>query len=425
MGIVEAIQWFLNLGATVVIPIILFFVALAFKVPKGRAFRAALTIACGFVGINLVIGLLWGTMTDVAQAMVKRTGIELTVIDVGWPSAAAIAFGTIVGGLTIPVCFIVNIIMLALKLTKTLDIDFWNYWHFAFTGSLVTMATGSVPLGVIAAIINSIIVFKLGDWTAKGVQEMLNIPGISLPHGFSAAYVPIGIPIKKVIDAIPALRDLKADPEAIREKFGVLGEPMVLGLIIGLALAIAAGSDLAGILKTGVTLAAVMYLMPKVVAILMEGLVPISEAGKKILEERYGGREMYIGLDSAIAIGHPTAIAAALLLVPVTLLWAFILPGNRFLPLADLAVLPFMVCMLVPIVRGNVVHAFIIGAIVLIPAMYIGGFLAPYFTDAAVAAGFTIPEAAKGATYISSICDGTNPLTFVLFLPFYYLFGKK
>ncbi len=422
MDIVGAVQWFLGLGATVAIPIILFIVGLAFKIPASKAFRAALTIACGFVGINLVIGLLWGTMSDVAQAMVQRTGIELTVIDVGWPAAAAIAWGTIVGALTIPIDFVINLIMLALGLTKTMDIDFWNYWHFAFTGSLVTMATDSVPLGLIASAINAIIVFKLGDWTAEGVQEMLGIPGISLPHGFSAAYVPIGIPIKKLIDAIPPLRDVKADPEAIRERLGVLGEPMVIGFIIGILLAIAAGQDIAGILNTGVTLAGVMYLMPKVVAILMEGLVPISEAGKKILEEKYGGREMYIGLDSAIAIGHPTAIAAALILVPITIGLAFILPGNKFLPLADLAVLPFMVCMLVPIVKGNVVHTVIIGAIVLIPAMYIGTFLAPYVTQAAITAGFEAPE---GATLISSICDGTNPLTFVLFLPFYLLFGKK
>ncbi|MDK2463841.1 MAG: PTS transporter subunit IIC, partial [Candidatus Korarchaeota archaeon] len=210
MDIVGAVQWFLGLGATVAIPIILFIVGLAFKIPASKAFRAALTIACGFVGINLVIGLLWGTMSDVAQAMVQRTGIELTVIDVGWPAAAAIAWGTIVGALTIPIDFIINIIMLALGLTKTMDIDFWNYWHFAFTGSLVTMATDSVPLGLIASAINAIIVFKLGDWTAEGVQEMLGIPGISLPHGFSAAYVPIGIPIKKLIDAIPPLRDVKA-----------------------------------------------------------------------------------------------------------------------------------------------------------------------------------------------------------------------
>jgi PTS system galactitol-specific IIC component len=44
--------------------------------------------------------------------LVKNAGLQLDVIDVGWPAAAAIAFASRVGALVIPIGLAVNIIML-------------------------------------------------------------------------------------------------------------------------------------------------------------------------------------------------------------------------------------------------------------------------------------------------------------------------
>lgn len=41
---------------------------------------------------------------------------------------------------------------------------------------------------------------------------------------------------------------------------------------------------------------------------------------------------MYIGLDTAVTLGHPTTIAVGLLLIPIMLILASILPGNKVLP---------------------------------------------------------------------------------------------
>lgn len=405
------IDFIISLGPSVFIAIILILLSLAFGVKAGTAVRAGIMVGVGFVGIFLVIGLFLGTLGPVAQAMVERTGVELEILDVGWPSAAAIAFGSVVGAMVIPVCFAVNLLMFVTGLTKTVDIDLWNYWHFAFTGALVHAVTGDYVLGLLAAAVNSAIVYKLGDWTAKSTQKLMDMPGISLPHGFSAAYVPIAIPIIWVINKIPPIRDLKADPETIRRRLGVLGEPAVMGLILGLALGIIAGQTIADIATTGITMAGIMVLLPRMTKILMEGLLPISEGVREWFKKHLPRRELYIGLDSAIAIGHPTAIAASLILVPITLVLAVIVPGNRMLPFVDLAVLPFMVCMIVPLVDGNVIHTVIIGTIVMAVGLLIGTNLAVPITNAAIAAGFEIPA---GVTLITSICDGTNPLTWAL-----------
>ncbi|MBC7232483.1 MAG: PTS sugar transporter subunit IIC [Chloroflexi bacterium] len=407
-----------ELGATVVLPIIIFILGLVLGAKPGRAFRSGVTIGVAFVGINLVIGLMWTNLSNAAQAIVERTGAALTVVDVGWPSAAAIAFASTVGTYIIPISIAVNIIMLALNATKTLNVDVWNFWHFAFTGAMIVAATGNLPLGLAAAAVNAAIVLFLADWTAPGIQSFFGMPGLSIPHGFSAAYVPVAIPLNWVLSKIPGLKDLEADPDAIQQRLGVIGEPVILGLVIGIVLGLIAFFNPAALkdsivktLQTGINLSAVMLLLPRMVGILMEGLLPLSDAAREFMQKRYAGREIYVGLDSAILIGHPAAIAASLVLVPITILLAVILPGNKVLPFADLAVIPFLVCMTAPITRGNVVRIIIIGTIVIAIGFYIGTAGAELFTRAAVDAKFSMPA---GATQISSICDGFNFLTFVL-----------
>jgi galactitol PTS system EIIC component len=418
------INWLTGLGATVMMPLTIFVIALILGAKAGKAFRASLTIAAAFVGINLIIGLLTGSLGGAAQAMVLRTGVQLDVVDVGWPAAAAIAFGGTVGVWIIPVGIAVNVLMLAIKATKTLNVDIWNFWHFAFTGGLVYAATGNLALSLGVAALNAAIVLFLADWTAPGIQKLYNLPGISIPHGFTAAYVPIAIPLNWVIDRIPGLNKMEADPEAIRKRFGIMGEPLVMGAILGAIIGCFAwlgdanvgnlGVQIQQILGLTVNMAAVMLLFPRIVAILMEGLIPVSEAAREFMQKRSGDREFYIGLDSAVLVGHPTAIALGLILTPITIALAIGLSAlgvNRILPFADLAVLPFVLAMAAPVTRGNIVRGVIIGTFIIAIGLMIGTAMCDLHTAAAIDANFTFPE---GASSISSICDGTNPLTWLL-----------
>lgn len=53
LGFFSAIQ---GLGATVMMPIIIFVFGLVLGTEKGKALRAGLTVGVGFIGLNLVIG---------------------------------------------------------------------------------------------------------------------------------------------------------------------------------------------------------------------------------------------------------------------------------------------------------------------------------------------------------------------------------
>ena len=412
-----------TLGATVLLPVFIFIFALILGSKVGRAFRAAVTIGVAFIGINLVIGLMWGALSGVSQALVTNAGISRDIVDVGWPAAAAVAFATDVGLWVIPVALLVNFALLLSGITKTLNVDIWNFWHYAFLGSLVTAVSGSLPMGLAAAAVGAAFMLFLGDWTAKGIQEFYDLPGISIPHGFTAPMVPLALPFNWLFDKIPGLNKVDADPDGIEKALGsTFGDPMVMGLVIGVVLGlIAYFGEFAGafiptlgkIIVLGVELAAVMVLLPRMVRILMEGLIPVSEAARDFMAKRASGREVYIGLDSAVLVGHPSAISTGLLLVPIAILLSIILPGNRMLLFADLAVLPFLTSQIAPMAKGNIVKMVFVGTILMIFGFYFANAMAPVITEVAGGAGFAIPE---NAAMISSIADGFawTPLAFML-----------
>ncbi len=412
-----------TLGATVLLPLFIFIFALILGAKVGRAFRAAVTIGVAFIGINLVIGLMWGALSGVSQALVTNAGISRDIVDVGWPAAAAVAFATDVGLWVIPVALLVNFALLLPGITKTLNVDIWNFWHYAFLGSLVTAVSGSLPMGLAAAAVGAAFMLFLGDWTAKGIQEFYDLPGISIPHGFTAPMVPLALPFNWLFDKIPGLNKVDADPDGIEKALGsTFGDPMVMGLVIGVVLGlIAYFGEFAGafiptlgkIIVLGVELAAVMVLLPRMVRILMEGLIPVSEAARTFMSKRASDREVYIGLDSAVLVGHPSAISTGLLLVPIAILLSIILPGNRMLLFADLAVLPFLTSQIAPMAKGNIVKMVFVGTFLMIFGFYFANAMAPVITEVAGGAGFAIPE---NAAMISSIADGFawTPLAFML-----------
>lgn len=406
------LQYLVNLGPAVMMPIIFTIFALCLRVKLGKALRSGILVGIGFIGLNAIIALLTENLGPAAEAMVNNFGLNLNILDVGWPAASAIAFGSSVGVLIIPLCLLINVIMLLTRTTRTVNIDIWNFWHFAFTGSLVYILTNSLGTALLMAGINMVITMVIADRTAPLVEKELGLPGISIPHGFSASYVPIAWVANKILDHIPGINKIKFDAKDIEKKAGVFGDPAILGVSIGIILGLLAKYDVNKTLNLAMVMGAVLVLTPKMAAILMEGLMPVSEAVQELIQRKFAGKSrLYIGLDSAVSVGHPVTLAVSLVLVPVTLILALIVPGNQFLPFASLAGLPFMFVLVTPLVKGDFFRTFLVGVMVIAVGLLIGTNLAPLFTNAASAAHFAIPE---GKNLISSIDYGSSPLPWII-----------
>lgn len=397
----DGLQWFVDLGSIVVLPILIFIFGMVLGAKPAKAFQSALTVGVGFVGLNLVIDLLSTSLGSAAQAMVERFGLSLTTIDVGWP-AAAISYGTILGTLTIPIGVILNIVLIVFGLTKTLNIDVWNFWHGAFVASLIYALTGNFWMGLLAAVIYLMMMLLFADILGPVIKKFYGFPNITFPHGTAVPGFIFALPFNWLFDRIPGIKDWKADPETIQKKFGIFGDSTVMGFIIGLVIGILAGYDVAGVGQLAVKTGAVMVLMPKMVALLMEGLTPISEAANEFVQKKFPGRELFIGMDAALSVGHPAVLSSSLLLVPITILLAVILPGNTTLPFGDLATIPFVVCLMAAVFKGNIVRTVLTGTVYMTTILYITSWVAPLVTMAAQAANFDL----AGNTSITALAEG-------------------
>ena len=386
-AIYQGFQFFLNAGSLVMLPVIITIIGLVFRVKLSKSFKAGLTIAIGFAGINLVVNLLKTNIGPAAQAMVTNFGINLNVTDVGWGAIASVTWASPIIAFIIFEILAINIIMLILKLTDTMDVDIWNYHHMAIVGILVYFVTENVALGLLASGIMAIITFKLSDWSAPFVEHYFGIPDVSLPTVSSVSSLIIAAPLNWVIDHIPGVNKINFDIKSARKYLGFFGEPIMLGLILGCILGLLARYDLAAILNLGVNMGAVMVLIPKMTSLFMEGLMPISEAAKKFTSEKFKGRKLYIGLDSAVIVGNQNVITTALILTPITIALAAILPGNRVLPFADLAVITFRVAMIVAVTRGNLFRSLLIGIVQMAAILYAGTLTTHALTGLALSTG--------------------------------------
>lgn len=408
-------------------PLIFTVLGLCIGLNFNRSLMSGLKVGVGFVGLSIVTALLTSALGPALNAVVGIYDLQLQVFDMGWPAAAAVAYNTAVGAFIIPVCLGVNLLLLFLRGTRTVNIDLWNYWHFAFIGAVIYFASDSLAWGFFGAIICYIITLILADMTAKKFQGFYkDMDGISIPQPFCAGFVPFAWAINKGLDKIPGIEKLEIDAEGMKKKFGLLGEPLFLGVVVGIAIGCLTCDSwsqivdkIPYILGLGIKMGAVMELIPRVTVLFIEGLKPISDATRSLIARKFKGAEgLNIGMSPALVIGHPTTLVVSLLLIPVTLAFAVFLPGNQFLPLASLAGMFYVFPLVLPFTRGNVIKTFIVGLVVIVMGLYMVTNLAPWFTLAAkdvfAATGdsaVAIPEGFDGG----SLDFASSPLAWVIF----------
>ncbi|EOR27525.1 PTS system galactitol-specific transporter subunit IIC [Clostridium sartagoforme AAU1] len=403
-AIAEFFQYVMSLGSYIVLPILIFFIALILGTKVDRAFRSAVFIGIALIGINLMTKFLADNLGPAVKLMSENAGLNLDIIDVGWGAVAGAIWSTPMGIVGIPLILVTNIVLIILKQTKTLDIDIWNYHHIVTAGVLTYVATGNVILGFVGMLLMAFMVFKLADWSAPLVQKFYGLEGISLPTNSALAPLVLGVPLNYLLDKIPFVRKSNLKFDSLQKYLGPIGEPAIMALIIGAGIGIVAKYPLKETLGLAMNLSAVMIILPKIVSILVDGLSAIQDSSKIFLEKHLKGREVYLGLDAAVAIGHPSVLTVSLILIPLTVLIAAVLPGNRMMPFADLTSITFRMILIVALVHGNVLKTLLIGIVVIAQILIAGTITSPLITNVYLSLGNTLPDGAVG---ISSFAAGS------------------
>lgn len=412
-----------GLGKYLMVPLMVALIGIAFKCNVNKAVKGGITVGIGLFGLDLALSIVSNYLGPVATGLVGKANLNLDVIDVGWTALSGIAYGTEIGAFIIPLMLAFNLIMLAVGATKTMDIDIWNFWHYALTGSLIYVITNNLFFGLLAALAHAAVIFLIADRTAKRVQEVIGIPGISIPHGGCLGQWIIGFILEPLYNLLgkgktgeeKTISQTNAKKLQDNPVLKVIKDPIYLGFILGTVIAFIGGQDAKTSFTTGMAMAALLYLTPRMVKILMEGLVPISQACSKIMAEKNKSGELYIGMDNAVGLGHTTVMLISVIAIPVCVALCAIVPGNRIIPIASLAACGYNCSMLNVVHRGKVGRTLLSCTIFLALTLVIASIMAPKITEVALSSGYTWSQSEY--TLISAI-SGTLWSTFPLFLLF-------
>lgn len=419
--LMNAINFVMDAGSSVFMPLIILVLGLVFGLKFSKALRAGIVVGIGFIGINLVIGLLSDNLMVVINQLVELYNFKLTAIDVGWMVGASIAWST---GIIVPIILfsvlITNVILIIVGFTKTLDVDIWNYWGLLFVGNAIYLTTGNMLIGVLGAVIAMAVMLKMADFAQPRIEKAFGMPGMTTCNMETVSWSIIAIPLDKLIDKIPVINKIDWTPENIQNKLGTFGEPWFMGGVIGLIMALFARLDANSVLQVTINTAAAMFLLPKMIGVLMEGLMPITEAATEFMQKKFSGRQINIGLDAAVMVGHPSVVATSLLLIPTTLLMAVILPGNTTLPLAELSGITFLIVWAVLPSNGNVFRGWLIGTVIMAAVLLLASSWAPVLTELGRIANFDIPE---GTSLVTCLTIGGEWVSWVLYKISALLFG--
>ncbi|TPR58438.1 PTS system, galactitol-specific IIC component [Enterococcus sp. AZ089] len=381
-------QSILDMGAAVFLPIVLTIIGIIVGLKPAKSFSSGLTLGVAFIGISLVIDFMGTTVGTASQEFVTNLGIQLNALDMGWAPALGLAWTWRYAFLMFPVQIGLNILLLIIGWTATLNVDMWNVANKIFTAYIVASVTGNAIIGFAVAIIQIIAELKNADATKNQLQELTGIPGVSMPHPMFLSNI-IFYPISRLLDKVPFMRKT-VNVETLQEKIGIFGETHVMGFIIGTLVGLFGGQGIQS-LMTGVQAGAALTLFPMVSKLFMTALTPISDAANNYIKKKFPGRDLVIGLDWPILAGNSEIWVAIIFTIPVALGLSLILPENIVLPFGNLmnvcvCAAAFISC------KGNLKKMLFISWIMVPILLWSASSFAPMLTQLAIDNGTSLPD---------------------------------
>ncbi|MGN1007561.1 MAG: PTS transporter subunit IIC [Butyricicoccus sp.] len=410
-------QGFINLGAAVMLPVVIAILGIFFGMKIGQAIKSGLLVGIGFQGLCLAVNLLTTTIQPVMDYY-KELGSGYDVLEIGFAALGGAAWTVPFAVFAIPAIVIVNLILVRLKITKVLNVDIWNFMHFLVPGALAYALSGSAWIGFLATVAFSVINLFFAQWAAPEWGEFYGLEGTTCTtFAFSTWVYPISRGINKLIDKIPGLNKIDLDMDKIGSKLGMLGDPAVIGLVVGAFLGILTRQDISTILTICMGVAAVMVLIPRMVGIMMEGLSPIGTAANTYMKKKIGeDADVYIGMDIALGLGDPCCITCTAIMIPLTIVMAFLIPDMRFFPLGILAEVCYLAPMCVLTSKGNVLRTLISMAIIMYATLFFANMFAPEATQMMSVTGVSVDSMVTASHF------GWNPGNLIVCL-IHTLFG--
>ncbi|HLR34754.1 MAG TPA: PTS transporter subunit IIC [Tissierellales bacterium] len=379
--IYNIIESILDLGPSVMLPIMILILGLFFRMKFGRALKAGLLVGIGFQGLNLVIGLLMSTISP-ATKYYEAMGSGFTTVDMGFAAIGGASWAVPFAPIAVFLIFLINIILLRLKKVNVMNVDIWNFIHFLIPGAMAYALFGSALLGLAITLILSVVTLFVSEKIAPKWQEYFGLEGTTCStFSYITLVYPIAFIVNKLIDKIPGINKVDISMDNIAEKLGILGEPSVIGLIVGMFLGVLTKQNWTTCLSMGMGIAAVLILIPRMVSVMMEGLSVIGSAAQSYMRTKIGEEaELNIGMDIALGLGEPVVVTVTVLCLPLVILYSFLIPNMTYFPVGMLAGICYVIPMCAMASKGNMLRTFLASAVNLFIIVLLSNYFAPEAT---------------------------------------------
>ena len=134
--------FFTAFGASVVVPVMIFIIALFLKVQPKMAMMSAFYAGVGLTGFGWIISEFTPVVTKIIKQMVSTTGIKLPVVDIGWQAGSLASFGSTVGLAFFVFGLLFELLIFALGITKVfMASNLWNNFGFMIWGTMAYYVT--------------------------------------------------------------------------------------------------------------------------------------------------------------------------------------------------------------------------------------------------------------------------------------------
>lgn len=417
-------------GTAVVVPTVIVIISLFMGVQFKKALQGALYMAVGLTMFNAMLGVLMGAITPYIMSMAENVGISLPFVDVGWQGASVIVYSNTLGYIYLVLGLGLNLLLFTLGLTDTFQpTDIWNYYQFVFWAVIIQFVTDSIILGIFSAMFLNLIVLLIADIIAPSLQEYNgydNVTLTSVPQG-GAPFAMIVLFIMKKLN----IKERSYNVEGLQDKFGFWGDPLSIGLIVGLLITIlgsmkvlAQSATWTGIFSSILSVAGIMIIYPSVSGLFVKGLIPLSQSMQQRIRSGRTKRDYFnIAMDPAIYFGNSSNLTASFILIPIVFFISLVMPGNRILMLADIPAMAFMTAGLIFVFKGDILTTVISGTIWFSLSNILNSDICETFTRAAVAAGVAdklpaVSDAVGGGLGVASWTVGTNPVMYLVYKAF-------
>jgi len=387
-SILQGLNTFLNtFGSITVIPVVLFIISLCFGIKLKLAFTSSLYAGIGLTGFTWIISQYLPIILPAVQNMVLQTGIQLPVVDIGWQATALVAYASRVGMVYLAVGLLFQLFIFITGWTNVFQPSgLWDNYSYMLWGSLVYAATQDLLLAL-ALMITLNLWATLGyEVLAKRWATYYHYPNCTIVQLHNAEVIPFALLANWLLNRLGAGR-IRWQPRELYARLGFFGDPVRLGFLLGLLLGVLGNINRLGTLQGWGNLAlvtiattTVIAVFPRIADLFAQAFTPLAEASRRFAQAK-NRAEIYIGVDDAAAYGESATLISGIVLIPIMVVIAALVPGNKMLPLVDLIALPFMVEAMVAFSNGNIFKVIVAMAAWFALGMVSASAVAPLFTQ--------------------------------------------